>query len=136
MKFYFHQKTIGLDKKQFTITRLYCIYFAFILHLLIIIFFFIDRGSGRGNRNGGQSQVQNQAPSNQRGGSKNGEHVSGSSRGDRGADRGDRGGGRGDRGGGRGDRGDRGGGRGDRGKFFIMSTEFEIFYFISKIVPI
>ena len=68
--------------------------------------------------------MQNQAPSNQRGGSKNGEHVSGSGRGDRG-------GGRGDRGGGRGDRGDRGGGRGDRGKFFIMSTEFEKLYFLT-----
>ena len=99
-------------------------------HLLIIIFFFIDRGSGRGNRNGGQSQVQNQAPSNQRGGSKNGEHVSGSSRGDRG----DRGGGRGDRGGGRGDRGDRGGGRGDRGKFFIIIIRILkiVFYFQNR----
>ena len=111
------------DKKQFTITRLYCIYFAFIDYY----YFFIDRGSGRGNRNGGQSQVQNQAPSNQRGGSKNGEHVSGSGRGDRG----DRGGGRGDRGGGRGDRGERGGGRGDRGKLFIMSTEFKKLYFLT-----
>ena len=101
---------------------------------MIIIFFFIDRGSGRGNRNGGQSQVQNQAPSNQRGGSKNGEHVSGSSRGDRGADRGDRGGGRGDRGGGRGDRGDRGGGRGDRGKFFIIIIRILkiVFYFQNR----
>ena len=124
---FFFVKAILSDKKQFTITKLYCIYFTFIWRLLIIIFFFIDRGSGRGNRNGGQSQVQNQAPSNQRGGSKNGEHVSGSGRGDRG----DRGGGRGDRGGGRGDRGDRGGGRGDRGKLFIMSTEFEKLYFIS-----